>query len=202
MERTIVALFEKVEDAENAVEELKRAGIPDEKIGLVTKKILVDREPESTKTFSDVAKSTGAGAVGGGVIGGTLGTLIGIGALTIPGLGPAFAAGTLAVTLASAAAGAGAGAATGGIIGALIGLSIPEKDAQVYAEGVKRGGLLLSVETDEARLPLVGEIMKRSNALDVDTLRREWEANGWTGYDENSDAEEDQPLRYPPHHEG
>ena len=57
--------------------------------------------------------TTGAGA--GGVVGGTLGLLVGIGALAIPGLGPFIAAGPIM--------GALAGTGSGGVVGGLMGRS-------------------------------------------------------------------------------
>src|ERR671923_506479 len=60
--------------------------------------------------------TTGAGT--GGVLGGALGWLAGIGALTIPGLGPFIAAGPIVAAL----AGAGAVGTVGGLLGALVGL--------------------------------------------------------------------------------
>ncbi|MGF6178734.1 hypothetical protein ABIE33_007054 [Ensifer sp. 4252] len=57
-----------------------------------------------------------------------------------PGVGPVVAAGWLAAT----AAGAIAGSAVGGIIGALTDSGVPEEDAHVYAEGVRRGETLVT----------------------------------------------------------
>jgi hypothetical protein len=45
--------------------------------------------------------------------------------------------------LAAAFAGAGAGALTGGLIGALVGMGIPEDQARLYDEGLKRGGMVM-----------------------------------------------------------
>ena len=83
------------------------------------------------------------GASGGAVIGGTLGLLVGIGTLAIPGVGPFIAAGPIMAAL----AGAGVGGAIGGVGGALIGLGIPEYEAKRYEGFVKEGGILLSVHT-------------------------------------------------------
>jgi hypothetical protein len=88
--------------------------------------------------------ATGAGA--GLLIGGTLGWLVGIGALAIPGLGPFIAAGPLMAAL----AGAGMGGAVGELAGALIGFGMPEFEAKRYEGLVKSGGLLLSVHADNS----------------------------------------------------
>ena len=60
--------------------------------------------------------------------------------MAIPGVGPVVAAGWLVSTL----AGAAAGAATGGVLGALTQAGISDDDAQVYAEGLRRGGAVVS----------------------------------------------------------
>ena len=105
----------------------------------------------------------GAGA--GGVIGGTLGLLVGIGALAIPGLGPFIAAGPIMATL----AGAGAGGAVGTLSGALIGMGIPEFEAKSYESWVNKGGCLLSVHCfnrDEAKRAKV--VLERHGAKHID----------------------------------
>jgi hypothetical protein len=63
----------------------------------------------------------------------------------IPGLGPVVAAGWLTAT----AVGAAAGAATGGIVGALTEAGVSKDDASLYAEGVRRGGTLVSARVPE-----------------------------------------------------
>jgi len=49
------------------------------------------------------------------------------------------AAGWLVATAAGAVVGAAAGGAAGGIVGALTNSGVPERQANVYAEGVRRG---------------------------------------------------------------
>src|SRR5947208_1619535 len=87
-----------------------------------------------------------AGGGAGAVVGGTLGLLAGIGALTIPGIGPFIAAGPIL----SALGGVGAGAVVGGLIGALVGMGIPEYEAKRYEGMVRQGRVLLSVHCDNS----------------------------------------------------
>src|SRR3954462_5436935 len=126
-------------------------------------------ENEGTKDFA-VAKQTKApegtttGATSGAVIGGGLGWLAGIGALAIPGLGPLIAAGPIVAAL----AGAGAGGVVGGITGALVGMGIPEYEAKRYEGRVKKGGILLSVHSDNSDwTSRAKDILKRTGADDV-----------------------------------
>lgn len=88
--------------------------------------------------------TTGAGT--GAVVGGALGWLVGIGSLAIPGLGPFIAAGPIMAAL----AGAGVGGAVGGVTGALVGMGIPEYEAKRYEGRVVKGGILLSVHSDNS----------------------------------------------------
>ena len=69
----------------------------------------------------------------GGAIGGTLGLLAGIGTLAIPGLGPFIAPGPIIAALSGAAAAAAAGA--------LVVLGIPEYEAKVYEDRIKKAGI-------------------------------------------------------------
>jgi len=131
-----------------------------------------------------VAESAGAGAFGGTAVGGIAGLLVGIGALTIPGIGPVLAAGPLAAAIGSTLAGAGIGAAAGGLIGALVGLGIPEEDAHFYAEGVKRGGVLVTVRTSDDRAHEALRILRDANATDVNARRDEWTKAGWNRFDD------------------
>jgi hypothetical protein len=104
-----------------------------------------------TKDFAHEmhSKAPEVATVGGGagvVLGGTLGLLVGLGAIAIPGLGPFLAAGPLMAAL----AGAGAAGVAGGIIGALVGMGIPEYEAKRYEGLLKQGRVLLSVHCDDS----------------------------------------------------
>lgn len=94
-------------------------------------------------------EGTAAGVTTGGVLGGLAGWLVGIGVLSIPGLGPFLAAGPIMTAL----SGAAIGATAGGLAGALIGFGIPEFEAKLYAGKVEAGHILIGIHTvndDEA----------------------------------------------------
>src|SRR5438477_1737909 len=104
------------------------------------------------------------GAATGAVLGGTMGWLAGIGALAIPGVGPFIAAGPIVAAL----AGAGVGGAVAGIAGALIGMGIPEYEAKRYEGRVKKGGILLSVHSDNSDwTKRAKDILERTGAEDI-----------------------------------
>ena len=99
--------------------------------------------------------------------------------MAIPGLGPVVAAGWLAAT----AVGAAAGEATGGIVGALTEAGVSTEEAHSYAEGVRRGGTLVSARVaDAARLePLLDE-----SAINLRDRRAAWQKAGWKSFDAGS----------------
>lgn len=181
--RTIARLYDSYNDAAATVAELEAAGFLRDDISLIANR-------PSTTTGTTVAgddntgTGAGTGATLGAVLGGGAGLLAGLGALAIPGIGPVVAAGWLVATL----AGAGVGAASGGIIGALVGSGVPEEHAHVYAEGVRRGGNLVTLRTDDSRAAQAEQIMARHNAVDAGARGNEYRAGGWNRYDENAGA--------------
>jgi hypothetical protein len=103
--------------------------------------------------------------------------IAGLSALAIPGFGPIIAAGPIAAAL----TGAGIGAATGGLIGALASAGVPREDAEFYAEGVRRGGVLVIVRVDDRLADDVAKILDDAGARDVDEKSNEWRRSGWSG---------------------
>jgi hypothetical protein len=174
MARTIVSLFDSLDDANHAVQGLINNGVPRDDISLIAG----DRRGEWTS--ADAART---GATAGTAIGGGLGLLAGLGALAIPGIGPALAAGPLAAALGLGVAGAAAGAATGGLIGALTEAGVSEEHAHVYAESVRRGSALVVVTSDAILGSAIYDILQRYNPVDVDVRREHWRERGWERFD-------------------
>jgi hypothetical protein len=94
------------------------------------------------------------------------------------GLGPVVAAGWLAAT----AVGAAAGAATGGVVGALTQAGVSEEDAHSYAEGVRRGGTLVSARVADADRARLGAVLDQS-AVNLQDRRAAWQKSGWKSFD-------------------
>jgi len=191
MAKTVVGLFDTLNEAQSVVQQLIDAGFDRNEISILAN----DARGEFTRAnavgeTSSTAEGAGAGAVGGGVLGGVLGLLVGIGALAIPGIGPVLAAGPLAAALGTAGAstlvGAGIGAAAGGVIGALVGAGIPEEDASFYAEGVRRGGTLVMVKTADDTSQRAYDLMRSAGAVDIDKRSGDLRSTGWTGFNPDS----------------
>jgi hypothetical protein len=179
---TITGLFDNPQDAADARRDIEAFGISHNDIGLLahgSEYATGDTTPDS----SDAASGAGTGAGIGTVLGGGAGLLTGLGVMAIPGVGPIVAAGWLAATLAGAAAGAVAGGATGGLIGAMTDSGVDEDSAHVYAEGVRRGGTLLTVQVEEDQAARVEEIFLENGAVDAAARGEAYRTSGWTRYD-------------------
>jgi hypothetical protein len=185
---TVVRLYEDYPAASRAIRELQAVGVRRTAISIVAGNAASwyegdgayagDNTSQATDRKDDAGEGALLGSAVGATVGSGLGLLAGLGVIAIPGLGPVVAAGWLATT----AAGALAGAAAGGIVGALIKAGVSKKDAPVYAEGIRRGGAVVSAFVPEADRRRTEEIMDRG-AVDIEARRAEYEKSGWKGFD-------------------
>ncbi|MBB2671420.1 UNVERIFIED_ORG: hypothetical protein GGE44_000971 [Rhizobium esperanzae] len=180
--RTVTGLFDDYTDASSAVSALEAAGIPSNDISIVS-----NNADNRHGEHSNAGEGAGVGAGIGAVVGGAGGLLTGLGLMAIPGVGPVVAAGWLAATAAGTAAGAVAGGATGGIIGAMTSSGVSDEDANFYAEGVRRGGSLVTARVEDALVPEAEAILKRSNWVDPAARRAAYTKEGWTRFDDTLD---------------
>lgn len=186
MSKTISRLYNSHAEARAAVRELEAAGVSHGNISILVSNA-DSAYNEKTKSFPDRDldgtddRAQGA-ATGGGVgaaVGGTAGLLAGLGLLAIPGVGPVVAAGWLVAAL----TGAAVGGTTGGIIGALSQQAgVSDEEANVYAEGLRRGGALVSAKVDDGEAARVQSIMDRSAVRAADRAAV-YRKSGWTTYD-------------------
>jgi hypothetical protein len=186
---TITRLYSDYAAASRAVNALEAAGVPARDISLVASNAdnwyshagtaRADKTAASPQTDSSMSGvETGAGV--GTAVGGAAGLLTGLGLLAIPGVGPVVAAGWLVAT----AVGAVAGAATGGLIGGLTGAGVSEDDAHVYAEGVRRGGSLVTARVPDADKLRLESILDHQGSIDVRTRGQAYRSAGWKTFDD------------------
>src|SRR6202166_665660 len=159
----VFGIYPNYASVENGVDGLKAAGFSNRDISVLFPQSAGSKDFAHEKGTKAPEGAT-AGAGTGAVVGGTMGWLLGIGALAIPGLGPFIAAGPIMAAL----AGAGVGGAVGGITGALVGMGIPEYEAKRYEGRVKDGGILLSVHSDPSDwTKKAKEVLQRTGAQDI-----------------------------------
>lgn len=193
---TLVRLFDDREHAIMATRELESMGVPHGDISIVASNR--DKWYDENKSRDgmkdtdrdgrdDRAEGAAKGATTGTVLGAGAGLLAGLGLLAIPGLGPVVAAGWLASTATGAAAGLVAGGVVGGLVGALTREGVPEQEAHVYAEGVKRGGTLVTVRgVPQERASEIESVLDRHSGVSASTRGNEYRSSGWSRFDESA----------------
>ena len=180
MANTIVGLFDDQDEAHGAVQDLMAVGYTKDKISLVATDPSGEYQKYNVDAEGNLAGDGAAtGLTSGAVVGGLLGLLIGAGAIFFPPAGF-----LVAGPFAGLIAGAAAGAATGGVLGGLIGLGIPKEHAEVYAEGVRRGGTLVTVTVDEGETQRVKDLLDRDGAVDIESRGEFYKSQGYSGYDQ------------------
>ena len=169
MSKTVSALFDHYSEASAAVKDLEAIGIGRDEISIVASNAHGQHHAEARSDHTGLGSGTAAGAA----IGGAGGLLAGLGLLAIPGLGPVVAA---------------AGAATGGIVDALKNAGHSDEDANFYAEGIRRGGTLVSAKAPEDRIAEAEAILRRHKAVDRETRVTAYRNSGWTRFDASAPA--------------
>lgn len=145
--QTITRTYKTFEDARNVAVRLAEAGIQPERIGLL-----------GQQAGGDDNTATAAGV--GGAAGAATGLALGLGALTLPGVGPIVATGWFL-------SGAVTGALAGGVLGALVDAGVPANDAERHAGEHAAGRSVVSVRVEEPDAALATRIMDAAMPLEV-----------------------------------
>jgi hypothetical protein len=151
-ERIASAVFDSRDDAQRAIEQLRAAGVRESSISVIGQQgeqssHSLDRDSDDNDAGEEAGSFISKTAAGAGV-----GALLGVAALAIPGVGPLAAAGAIAETALGGAAltGTAIGAAAGGLTSLLTDHGVSDDDARYYEEHINRGGIFVSVDTDNA----------------------------------------------------
>lgn len=153
--------------AELILDQLKCCGVSNKQISV----LYTDPETQGGKSGhygTDNARGVRAAGslprAAGAVVGGTLGWIMGIGPLCMPGVGTFIAAGPIVASL----AGVAAGASVSGITGGLVGMGVSENQAQHYEARIRLGNLLISVHTESPAEAIQARfIFTRSRAQEI-----------------------------------
>ncbi len=160
---SVYGIYATRQDAEVAIDSMRASGFSAQDISVLFPDNEGTKDIGHEKHTKAPEKAT-AGAAIAGIAGGTIGWLVGIGALAIPGVGPLVAAGPIMAAL----AGLGAGSVVGGLAGALIGMGIPEYEAKRYEGRIRKGGILLSVHCDnDLMIGRAKEMLRHTGAEDI-----------------------------------
>ena len=189
--KTIVGLFDDMGQAKAAALDIERLGITHNDISVVANNENSRFAPTGNATTQEPTQTghaIGHDAVVGAEVGGVAGLLIGLTGFAIPGLGWIAGAGWLMGLI----MGAGTGAVIGGLVGALTHAGVPHEDASHYAEGVRRGGILVAVRAQEAQANEVARILSNAGAVNIDERVAQYRQDGYAGADPNIGSEVDE----------
>lgn len=181
--RRLAHLFDNHTEAVTAVRALEAAGFDHDHVSIMAVENGhavtigsaddpgVNEHTHETMQVDDHAtrEGTGIGASLGTMVGGGAGLLAGLGLIAIPGLGFAVAAGWVVALMSGAGIGAAVGGSAGGLVGALMQAGHGREDADLYAEGMRRGGTLVMLQVaDEERQAVAEQILSEHARQDVE----------------------------------
>jgi hypothetical protein len=200
MPKTVVALYDRAEDADLAVRDARARGVPHDAISVLGHGDEAGRAGRFAREGYGAdggmgsmggTGGAGAGAAGPGAAGGldqpagtgrmAVGTGIGdpLGdhsgrdwLYDVPGTGPVHVHGPMRDRMADS-----------DVTAALRALGLPEDDADAYAEGVRRGGVLLVARVADGDAAAAREALGRHRPVDLPTRIETWRTHGWTRYD-------------------
>ncbi|MHB0856205.1 MAG: hypothetical protein ACYC5M_01380 [Anaerolineae bacterium] len=170
MVRSVIALFDELQDARLAVQSLIEAGFPREQTSFVA------RDVREKKVLKKARAANSPERAVRGAIGGLADLLAGARSLDLGGIGPVVVAGPLAALLQTDTESAS-------LARALQEMGIPEDQAEACAEGVRRDGVLVSVKTGSERASEATEILERYGPANLAERVEEYRREGWRGFD-------------------
>lgn len=174
----ITGVFATRPAAEHALQEVHKAGIPSDKITLLTPGSTDQIQKEVQAVPTEAAEQPGMGNAIGALVGGGIGFTGGsILMALVPGLGPVTALGLLGAAILGAA-----GAAVGGVAGGRVEKStydgLPEDEIFVYEDALRKGrSVVIALADDEPSASLVRDVLNGEGAESIDNAREQW----WTG---------------------
>lgn len=156
MKKNIFAVFNKFQEADDALIALDAKGYGHENISVIGQEGVL-----KSKDVSNTAEDAGKGAG----VGGLLGLIAGVAALPIPGVGPIIGTGSI---IGGLFGGAGLGAAVGGLIGIIQDMmGKDEKLAGKYEGAIKEGKIMLGVTADENDITEVRRVLEDHGGRDL-----------------------------------
>jgi hypothetical protein len=186
----VTGVFETREKAVAAVGKLRKLGINERQIGLITP----DQDPERIERSVPVADTEdpgmgkAMGAAVGGAMGAAGGATLGLAAATlaVPGVGPVLAFGLLGAALLGGT-GAAVGAAVGDTIEEELGEGLPHEDIYLYEDALRHGRSVVIAYAEEGRqADEARKLISDAGASNIDELRENWWAElrdqEWTDY--------------------
>jgi len=175
---SVTGIFTNRETAAQAYERVREAGVPADKLTLLTPGSAdkIDKEIQTVPT--DASEQPGMGTAIGALVGGGVGITGGsILMALVPGVGPVTALGLLGAAIVGAA-GATVGAAAGGKFEKTTYEGLPEDEIFLYEDALRKNySVVIALADDEPSASTIRDVMQREGAESIDAAREQW----WTG---------------------
>jgi hypothetical protein len=159
-DRAVIAVFDHVDAAQQAVERLIAAGFPADRISIVGKDLQSEVRITGFVTTGDIA---GPSAATGAWVGGLFGVLAGTALLFVPGAGPVIVLGPLV----AGTIGAAQGALLGGAVGAILGHFVAKQHLPKYESLVRAGKQLVVVHGSDEDVARAQQLLADAGSADV-----------------------------------
>jgi hypothetical protein len=187
MKSTVVAIFDNIAVAQQVVEDLLNAEFATHSISLIARdshsryshSLDQDHALDTDTTTND----TDSGFVT--TVDALAHLLGGLNTLMIPGIGMTIVTGPISLELSEIIAING----TNHIVDVLIKSGIAEGEAPYYDEGIRHGGTLVSVHTDD--IQRAEDIMNRYGSINIHERINLWRQTGWKDFDPQSTKNDD-----------
>ena len=174
----VTGVFATCPAAESALQKVHNAGIPLDKLTLLTPGNADEVAKEVDRVPVDAAEQPGMGNAVGALLGSSVGFTAGsVLMAVVPGVGPVTALGLLGAGILGAA-GAAVGAKAGGKAERATYEGLPEDEIFVYEDALRKGRcVLIALVDDEPSASTIRDLLKNENAESVDAARDQW----WIG---------------------
>lgn len=174
----ISGVFKTRTRADNAVKEALKAGIPSDRVTLLTPGSTDQINKEMQAVPTDATEQPGMGEAMGALAGGGVGLAGGALLMAlVPGVGPITAIGMLGAAVLGAA-GATVGATVGNKLEESTTEGLPEDEIFVYEDALRQGrSVVIVLAEDKQQASLLRELLKTQGAESIDAAREQW----WIG---------------------
>jgi hypothetical protein len=187
MKNLIGGLFETQEQANQAYEALEAAGFSDENISMFVRKPRSQSARSTDVRIQDIAKNAIIGGLILGVLGGSIGFLVGTGTLSLPYLEPGSAPRDALFVFMSVVWGLIGGGLTGIILGVASRLFRSQEKAEVMTRQIEKRGVLITVEVDDSQSEIQARrMMEQHRAIEIGNPHEKWDLEFWVSPNEKS----------------
>ena len=162
--RGVVAVYDTMAAATETVSSLARAGIPPERLSVITQNLESETTVHGFVTMGDVASE---GALTGAGVGAVFGLLTGAAFFVVPGVGPVLAAGALVAPLLGFMEGMAGGAAVGGLVGAITGHFMGKRHIPKLEQQLRAGKYLVIVDGEPDLINRARSLLTGTEAVEV-----------------------------------